>query len=55
MTEEKMLDIIVTMVEYGMLDISRAMRDTTYLVESINMYIEAANVAREMMHMSPLS
>ena len=54
MTEEKIIDIIDAMVEYGLLDSSRAVYDMDYLVESVLRYIEAANIAREIMHMSPL-
>ena len=54
MTEEKIIDIIDTMIEYGLLDPTRALYDKKYLVESVLQYIEAANVAREIMNMPPL-
>ena len=54
MTREKVIDIIDTMLEYGLIDPVRALTDQEYLVESILMYIESANMARKMMHMSPL-
>ena len=54
MTQEKIIDIIDTMVEYRLIDPVRALYDKKYLVESVLLYIEAANIAREMMHMEPL-
>lgn len=54
MTEAKFRDIVATMIEFGLLDPYKAMLDPYYLAESINMYIQAANVASEMMHMEPL-
>ncbi len=54
MTEAKFKDIVNTMVEMKLLDPYRAMLDQNYLWERINLYVEAANVAREMMHMEPL-
>jgi len=54
MTEEKIIDIIDTMIEYRLLDPVCALYDKEYLVESVLRYIEAANVAREIMHMPPL-
>lgn len=54
MTEAKFRDIIGTMIELNMLDPVRAMIDSKYLVERVNLYIEAANVTREIMNMEPL-
>lgn len=54
MTEAKFKDIIATMVEFGWLDPVRAIIDDEYLVERFNMYVYAANIAREMMNMEPL-
>lgn len=54
MTREKVIDIIDTMLEYGLIDPVRALTDQEYLVESILIYIKSANMARKMMHMSPL-
>ena len=54
MTEAKFKDIINTMVEMKLLDPYRAMLDQNYLWERINLYVEAANVAREIMHIEPL-
>lgn len=54
MTQEKVIDIIDTMIEYGLIDPVRALYDKEYLVESVCHYIEAAHIAREIMHMSPL-
>ncbi len=55
MTEEKILDIIDTMVEYNMIDLARAQRDSDYLVEQVALYIKSANIAREMLHMPLIS
>ncbi len=55
MTEEKIHDIIVTMVEYNMIDPARALTDRDYLVEQVILYIKSANIAREMLHMSLIS
>ena len=54
MTQEKVIEIIDTMLEYGLIDPVRASTDQEYLVESVLMYIESANIARKIMHMSPL-
>ena len=54
MTEAKFKDIINTMVEMKLLDPYRAMLDQNYLWERINLYVVAANVAREIMHIEPL-
>ena len=55
MTEEKIHDIIATMVESGMLDVSRARVDSDYLVEQVVLYIKSANIAREILHMPLIS
>ena len=54
MAENKIIDIIKTMLERKMLDPIKALTDSDYLNERVSMYIEAANIAREMMHMEPL-
>jgi len=54
MTEAKFRDIVATMIEFGWLDPYKAMYDQKYLVDRLNLYIESANIAREMMHMEPL-
>jgi len=54
MTKAKFVDIVSTMIEFGMLDPYEAMLNQNYLVEQVNMYIEAANVARKMMNIEPL-
>ena len=54
MTEAKFKDIVNTMVEMNLLDPYRAMLDQNYLWQCINQYVEAANIAREIMHMEPL-
>lgn len=55
MTQEKFVDIIATMVEYNLIDLSRAWRDSDYLVEQVTLYIKSANIAREMLHMPLIS
>lgn len=54
MTEEKIKDIISTMIEFKLLDPIRAMVDEDYLINSVTDYIKAANIAREVLHMPPL-
>jgi len=54
MTKEKFKDIIDTMVEYKLIDPYEAMLNPQYLVNRVNSYIEAANIARKMMNMEPL-
>ena len=54
MTEAKFRDIIETMIEYKMLDPAKALMDREYLTERFWMYVQAANIAREMMHIEPL-
>ncbi len=54
MTEAKFRDIIGTMVEFGWLDPGRAILDREYLNTQLSLYIEAANTAREILHMEPL-
>lgn len=53
-TEEKIKDIISTMVEYGLLDPTRALVDKDYLIQSVADYIVAANMAREILKMPKL-
>ncbi len=55
MTQEKLTDIITTMVEYNMIDLARARTDSKYLIERVIMYIKSANIAREMLHMPLIS
>lgn len=54
MTEAKFKDIIYTMIELKILDPARALLDREYLNEKFWEYVEAANIAREMLHMEPL-
>lgn len=49
--EEKIKDIISTLLAYGLMDYERAKRDNEYLRECISTYVEAANIARESMNM----
>ena len=46
--EEKIKDIIFTMVEEGMIDPKRALVDEEYLIERVSTYIEARNLAYKM-------
>lgn len=41
-TTEKLIDIIKTMIEYGMLDKNR-INDVDYVVERVKIYLEAKN------------
>jgi len=45
-TTEKLIDIIKTMIEYGMLDRSR-INDIDYVVERVKIYLEAKNFVNE--------
>lgn len=52
-TEDKIKDIILTMIENKMLDNTRIF-DKKYVLERVNLYIESANMARSMMNMPKL-
>ena len=52
-TEVKIKDIILTMIENNMLDSTRIF-DKEYVLERVNLYIESANMVRSMMNMSLL-
>ena len=49
-TEHKIKDIILTMIENNMLDSTRIF-DKEYVLERVNSYIESANMVRSMMNM----
>jgi len=49
-TEDKIKDIILTMIENKMLD-SRRIFDKEYVFERVNLYIKSANIVRSMMNM----
>lgn len=49
-TEDKIKDIILTMIENKMLDSTRIF-DKEYVLERVNSYIESANMVRSMMNM----
>ena len=51
---EKVADIIRTMISEGLVDPIRMVVDPDYCINMVAQYIEAANIAREMMHMEPL-
>lgn len=52
-TEDKLKDIILTMIENKMLDSTRIF-DKEYVLERVNLYIESANMARSMLNMPQL-
>lgn len=52
-TEDKLKDIILTMIENKMLDSTRIF-DKEYVLERVNLYIKSANMARSMLNMPPL-
>lgn len=52
-TEDKIKDIILTMIENKMLDSTR-MFDKEYVLERVNLYIKSANMVRSMMKMPQL-
>lgn len=54
MTTEKFLDIVKTMIEYGMLDSNRIF-DKEYVIERVKMYLKARSLAIETMKMSGMS
>ena len=49
MTKSKFIDIICTMIEWGMLDASR-ITDEDYIVERVKMYLEAKALTIETMN-----
>ena len=52
-TDDKLKDIILTMIENKMLDITRIF-DKEYVLERVNLYIKSANMVRSMMNMPQL-
>lgn len=40
--EQRFIDIVKTMIEFGMLD-ARRLNDTQYVVERVELYLEAKN------------
>ena len=51
-TEDKIKDIILTMIENRMLDSTRIF-DKEYVLERVISYIKSANIVRSMMNMPP--
>ena len=51
MTKNKFLDIICTMIEWGILDASR-ITDEDYVVERVKTYLEARALTIEIMNMA---
>lgn len=49
-TEDKLKDIILTLIENNMLDSTRIF-DKEYVLERVNSYIKSANMVRSMMNM----
>ena len=45
--DEKLQDIIMTMLEEGMLDYETALHDTDYLMDRIDSYLKARKLALE--------
>ncbi len=54
-SEQKLRDIIETMVAWNLIDAKRALIDKKYLKEKVEDYSKAANMARNMMNMPPLA
>ena len=52
--QEVVKNVIIALVENNMVDPSRLLLDINYAAENISTYIEAANMAREMMNMPKL-
>ena len=52
-TEDKLKDIILTMIENKMLDSTRIF-DKEYVLERVNLYIKSDNMARSMLNMPQL-
>ena len=44
--EQRFIDIVKTMIEFGMLDVHR-LNDTEYVIERVELYIEAKNFVNE--------
>lgn len=51
--EDKLKDIILTMIENKMLDSTRIF-DKEYVLERVNLYIKSANMVRSMLNMPKL-
>ena len=54
MTEAKFDDIVYMMIENGILDPARALRDKNYFNEQFWRYVEAANAVRNWLNLEPL-
>lgn len=54
MTEEKVIDIIGTMIEWKLIDPSR-LDDHEYIVDRVLTYVRAANIVRDIMKMEKLA
>lgn len=55
MNEQKIKDIIKTLLEQGMMDYEKALVDQEYCIDCVRRYIECANLARESLGMPLLS
>lgn len=53
--KDKVADIIHTIIAERLADPVRMVSDTNYCIAMIAQYIEAANIARSMMHMPPIN
>lgn len=40
--EQRFIDIVKTMIEFGMIDVNR-LNDTEYVIERVELYLEAKN------------
>ena len=49
-TEDKLKDIILTMIDNNMLDSTRIF-DKEYVLERVKIYVKSANMVRSMMNM----
>lgn len=52
--EKKSLRLCITLIVEGLADPVRIIFDAEYCAESVAMYIEAANIARSILHMPPI-
>lgn len=51
---EKIVEIVHTLIVEGLADPLRILVDTHYTAAAVAQYIEAANIARSILHMPPI-
>ena len=51
---EKIVEIVHTLIVEGLADPLRILVDAHYAAAAVTQYIEAANIARSMLHMPPI-